>query len=178
MGVDASATVKAVQESVVTLLGLVDQAARVQGADVEDLHDEAQKTVLMMIAGIVMADEKYADGEKAFISLLVDWSSKPGGEMRYLEEYAKAWEAASLQVPRFFELAAEYDKRHGTDLARGMIREIQLIGNTTSMSDGEYEAMEQELVHRYVVFLEAFMKAWNAEATGAGDKPAQGWENV
>src|ERR1022692_1935533 len=102
-------TTKAVQESVVNLLELVDKSARaLSPQQIEVLHDETQTTVLMFIAAIVLADKKYEAGEQAFIRMLVDWSQKPGGEIRYLNEYAERWKTESLQVPRFFNAAVQH----------------------------------------------------------------------
>lgn len=89
MSDNPNSVVQAVQESVVNLLELVSQAAREQNVqEVEALCDEAQRTVLMLIAAIVLADNKYTAGEQAFVNQLVDASQKSGGEARYLNEYS------------------------------------------------------------------------------------------
>ncbi|MCU0784618.1 MAG: hypothetical protein MUF81_11370, partial [Verrucomicrobia bacterium] len=164
MSDNSNPTVRAVQESVMNLLELVEQAARGQDAqEVEALCEEAQQTVLKMIAAIVLADKKYAAGEQAFLNVLVDWSKKPGGELRYLNEYAEGWKVASMQVPRFFQAAADHDTRQHTELARGIMREMQLIGNNTCVSDGHFESSEHEVVRNYILFLEEYLEAWRAE---------------
>jgi tellurite resistance protein len=179
MSYDTNAIVKAVQESVKNLLELVEQATRGRSAEeIEGLKEEARKTVFMMIAAIVLADEKYADGERAFLNLLVDWSQKPGGEMRYLNEYAGAWKTACIQVPRFFQAGVDHDRRVHTELARGMIREMELIGNNTCVSDGQFEATEHEVVRKYMVLLEEFLAAGSAQQGALKDNAADGWTSV
>lgn len=172
-------TVQAVQDSVVNLLELVEQAARGQSAqEVDDLREEAQKTVLMLIAAIVLADNKYDAGEQAFVNLLVDWSKKSGGDARYLNEYAERWKAASMQVPRFFQAGADHDTRHHTDLARAMMREMQMIGNNTCVSDGHFDAFEHEMVRNYILFLEEYLAAWQAQQVTPTKETAEGWSSV
>ena len=179
MSDDTNAIVKSVQESMRNLLELVEQATRGQSAEeIEGLKEEARKTVFMMIAAIVMADEKYADGERAFLNLLVDWRQRPGGEMRYLNEHAGAWRTACIQVPRFSHAGADHDRRLHTELARGMIREMELIGNNTCVSDGQFEATEHEVVRNYMLLLEEFLAAGSTRHGPLRDNAADGWTNV
>jgi hypothetical protein len=58
-----------------------------------------------------------------------------------------------------------------------MLREIQLIGNNVCISDGSFEAVEHETVKRYLVFLEEFMLAWDAQAKTRESAP-NGWSSV
>lgn len=175
----SKATMAAVQESVLNLLEVVDQAARGQSeAECEGLRHEAQKVVLSMIAAIVTSDSKYDVGEQAFLNLLVDSSQKAGGETRYLNEYAERWKTASMQVPRFFQAAADHDVRQRTELARAMMRELQLIGNNTCVSDGHFEAGEHEIVRNYILFLEEYLAAWQAQNRTATKGSAEGWSSV
>jgi hypothetical protein len=179
MSNDTEAIVKAVQGSIGNLLGLVEQATRERSAEeIESFKEEARKTVFMMIAAIVLADEKYVDGERAFINLLVDWNKRPGGEMPYLREYAGAWKTTCLQVPRFFQAGVAHDRRLHTELARGMMRELELIGNSTCVSDGQFEATEHELVRNYMELLEGFLAAGSARQEALGDAAAEGWSSV
>lgn len=174
-------TVQAVQESVVNLLELAEQAARGLGVqETTALGEEVHKTVLMLIAAIVVSDGKYTAGEKAFINVLVDWSQKPGGEARYLNEYAEQWRSACMQVPDFFQTAVHHDLRHQTQLARAMMRELQLVGNNTCVSDGEFEATEHAFVRNYICFLEEYVAALHAQnLPGEKEKDAtEGWSSV
>ncbi len=179
MSDDTNAIVRAVQESVRTLLELVEQAARERTAEeIESLKEEARKTVFMMIAAIVLADQKYADGERAFLNLLVDWSQRPGGEMRYLNEYAGAWKTACIEVPLFFQVGVDHDRRLHTDLARGMMRALELIGNNTCVSDGQFEATEHEVVRNFMQLLERFLAAGSAQSEALRANAAGGWASV
>jgi tellurite resistance protein len=179
MSDNSNLTVRAVQESVLNLLELVEQAARGQNPqEVEALCDEAQQTVLKMIAAIVLADKKYDAGEQAFLNLLVDWRKKPGGEMQYVNEFAEGWRVASMQVPYFFQAAADHDTRQHTELARAIMREIQLIGNNTCVSDGQFEATEHEVVRNYILFLEEYLEAWRAEQGAPAKDLTEGWKSV
>jgi tellurite resistance protein len=179
MSYDTNAIVKAVQDSMNNLLELIEQATRGRSTEeIAGLKEEARKTVFMMIAAIVLADEKYADGERAFLNLLVDWNRQPGGEMRYLNDYAGAWKMACIHVPRFFRAGVDHDRRVHTDLARGMIREMELIGNNTCVSDGKFEATEHEVVQKYMVLLEEFLAASSAQQGALRRNEADGWTSV
>ncbi len=160
----ANAAVHAVQDSVQNLFEAVDQAARGKSAEeLAELHDEIQRLVLMMMAAIVLADSQYDAAEKAFMNLLVDSSKKAGGESRFLEEYAERWKTASMRVPQFFQAAVEHDLRCHTDLAREMIRQIQFIGNTVCITDGDFNPSEHNVVQNYILFLREYLKAWRLQ---------------
>lgn len=179
MNYDTNAIVKAVQDSVTGLLGMVDHAACGHPAEhMGRLKGEVHRTVMMMIAAIVLADEKYAEGERAFVNLLVDWSGHPGGEMQCLKDQAGAWKTASLEVPEFFTAAAEHDRRQHTELAQAMMREIQLIGDNACISDGHFEATEHAIVKRYIAFLQEFLADWNSRHGPFSDTAADGWASV
>jgi hypothetical protein len=169
----------AVQESLLNLIELVEQAARTQSeTDVEVFREEARKTTLMIIATIVLADNKYDAGEEAFVRLLVDASQKDDDVMNYLKGYAEKWKAASLCVPRFFQLALEHDAVHQTDLGRRIIREIHIIGNYTCVSGGCFEANEHEIIRSYILFLEEYLSAWRAQHQGQKTQIAHGWTSI
>jgi hypothetical protein len=169
MNVDENAIVFAVQSAFMDLLELVERVAHGDGAEgSEALSGEAQRTVLMLIAAIVVSDHKYKSGEQAFLKLLVDWQDKPGGEVRYINQYATEWKVASEQVPRFFHAAAQHDARHGTGNARAMLRAIQLIGNNACISDGCFEPVEHETVKHYVAFLEDFIESLERQVRPTG----------
>jgi hypothetical protein len=171
-------TVFAVQAAIENLLELIERAGRgFASEEIGQLGEEAQKTVLMLIAAIVLSDQKYKPGEQAFLRLLVDLRDKPGGEIRCLNEYAAEWGEASMKVPHFFEVAVRHDTRHETDIARAMLREIQLIGNNACISDGSFESVEHETVKGYLAFLEEFILTWNVQAKNKC-QPLGGWLSV
>ena len=167
MDAEENLTVKAAQGAFIDLLELAELAAQGDGPEgSEALREEAQTTVLMLIAAIVLADGEYDPGEQEFIRLLVDWRGKPGGEISYLNDYASRWESASMEVPRFYRAAVQRDAREGTGIAWRMRCRIQLIGNYASISDGKFVPSERETVARYVAFLEEFADGSRARAPG------------
>ena len=158
MNSDPNAAVQAVQDNILNLLDLVEQASRSDaGEDSVALASEAHQTILQLIAAIVLSDGEYTVGEQAFIQALLDVSDKPGGEIAYLNEYAEAWKTTTLTVPRFFKAAVRHDARCHTKIARALLREIQLIGNNSSITDGKFGSCEHKVVHNYILFLEEFM---------------------
>jgi hypothetical protein len=160
MDAEENLTAKAAQGAFEELLDLAALAAQGNESDGgEAFRGEAQSTVLMLIAAVVLADGQYDPGEQEFIRLLVDWSDKPGGEVRYLNDYASRWETASREVPRFYRAAVRRDAGESMDIAWRMRCMIQLIGNYASISDGKFVPSEQEMVSRYVAFLEEFADA-------------------
>lgn len=175
MIVNNNETVRAAQEAFMDVLELAEQAAQGAGSEgSEALRGEAQATVLMLIAGIMLADGKYDPQEQEFIRLLVDLRDKPGGEVSYLNEYAARWAKAAMEVPRFFQAAVRRDAGEGTDIARPMLRRIQLIGNYASICDGKFSVAEQETVKRYVAFLEDFIEAWGEVKLAEGEDRVPG----
>jgi hypothetical protein len=154
-------TVKAAQEAFEELLELAELGAHGDGPEErEAFREEAQATALMLIAAVILADGQYDPGEQEFIRLLVDLSDKPGGEIRYLNDYASRWERASREIPGFYRAAVERDVRNGTEIAWKMRCRIQLIGNCASISDGKFVPSERETVSLYVGFLEEFADTW------------------
>lgn len=179
MSENPNSVVQAVQESVVNLLELVSQAACEQnGQELEALREDAKTTVLMLIAALVLADDKYAAGERAFVNQLVGANQKSGGAARYLNEYAERWETAAMQVPRFFQAGIDHDNRYHTELAQGMIREIQFVGNNACVIDGHYEATENRVVRNYISFLELYLAEWRAQNAAPPKEAAEGWSSV
>ena len=145
----------AVQSAVLDLLESVDQISQNDNPErQEELRQEVQKTVLMLIAAIVLANRQYDPARWPFLSILIDWRDLPGGEVRYLNEYATRWVEASKSVPQFYYAALQYDLGHHTGIARGMLRQVQLIGNTVCASDGSVSSMEMGTVKDYIEFLE------------------------
>jgi hypothetical protein len=125
----------------------------------EELQQEVQKTVLMFIAAIVLANRQFEPSKWPFLSILVDWRDLPGGEVRYLNEYATRWVESSKSAPKFFDAAIQFDSNNHTSIARAMLRRIQLIGNTVSASDGNVSPAELGTVSDYIAFLENKMFA-------------------
>ncbi len=153
-----------VQTAVLDLLELVDHISQDENPEKqEELRQEVQKTVLMLIAAVILANRQYEPTRWSFLSNLVDWRDLPGGEVRYLNEYATRWVEASKSAPQFFETAIQYDSNHHTGIARGMLRQIQLIGNTICGSDGSVSAMELATVKHYIEFLEEKIHALTSQ---------------
>ena len=171
--------VKAVQDSVLNLLDLLEQSMRTEGrSDLEALNSEIQQIVLKFIAAIVLSDAKYTAGEQAFVRALIDCRDKPGGEISYLNEYAESWKMCAQQIPEFFRVAVEHDKRHKTEFARGMLRELQLIGNNASVSDGVFAATEHQTVQSYLHSLESFLISQPQTNENVGESKADGWTSL
>ncbi len=208
MQIHPEETVRAAQAAFMDLLEQAELAAAHGGPnEVQELREDAQKTVLRLIAAVMLADGSYDPGEREFIRLLVNWKDKPGGEMRYLNEYASEWAVKAREVPRFFKAAARRDANDGSDIAKTMLRRIQLIGNYASISDGKFEPSERQTVRDYVAFLENYIESPHgerlkfseeqsrggleksltlepegvrapAQSGGAEDAAAEGWANV
>jgi len=143
----------AVQSAVMELIDLVESLSRVK-MEQEALRKEMEGTVLKFVAAIVLADGEYRDGERDFIALFVDSKALPGGEYRYLNEYAAKWAETSTQLPDFFHAAIRYDSANKTGIARAIVRNVQLIGNNVCASDGTCGTLERGIVQDYVVLLE------------------------
>ena len=165
----------AVQSAFLELLELIDRIAQGdQPEKPETLRHEAQKTILMFMAAIILSNREYNPTQRSFLSLLVDCQDMPGGEARYLNEYAVKWIEASKQIPQFFEAALQHDSQEKTEIARAMLRQIQLIGNNVCASDGNVCAAERAAVRSYLMFLENLLE----ERKALADSEAQMQESV
>lgn len=164
MSMDEKETVEAAQTAFIDLLELAEVAAEGDSSvESQALREEAQSTVLMLIAAVMLADGQYDEGEQEFVRLLVDSRDKAGGEISYLNDYAARWTKASMEVPGFYCAAVRRDARDRTDIAWKMRCRIQIIGNYVSISDGKFAASERETVRRYVAFLEDYADAWGEQ---------------
>jgi tellurite resistance protein len=164
MSINEKETVEAAQAAFVDLLELAELAAEGDSSvESQALREEAQSTVLMLIAAVMLADGQYDEGEQEFIRLLVDSRDKAGGEVSYLNDYAARWTRASMEVPGFYCAAVRRDSRDGTDIAWKMRCRIQIIGNYASIADGKFVASERDTVRRYVAFLEDYADAWREQ---------------
>ena len=171
MDTENNNSVWAVQEGYLNLLELVDSIAVRE--DRGFLRAEVQKTVLMLTAALIMVDGKYNDGEQALIRHLVDYSDKPGGELRYLNEYASLWEVESKAIPHFIHAAVRCDR----DIARSMLCEIQSIGNNVCVSGRNYQKKQREIIMNYMALLEAFIDRVELEATSQLCEERKPWES-
>ncbi|MEI6606815.1 MAG: AAA family ATPase [Verrucomicrobiota bacterium] len=140
----------AVREAIVNLMELVDTVASVATENIKILRDDAQNTVRMLTAAIILSDGKYDAAEKVFIRHLALFSEKPSEEMNFLNEYAEVWSAKSKEIPSFFHAAIQ----RNTDTARLMLCELQRIGDYVSISDGKFQTSERKIVAKYIEFLE------------------------
>ncbi len=158
-------TIFAVQAAVVELLDLAASLDPNADSDSrEELIQDAEQTVLRFIAGIVLADRDYSLEEQEFLAILVNAKEKPGGIIRYLNEFAAQWREASSRAPVFFQRAVRHDIANGTSIARSMIREIQLVGNNICVCDARFRKQEQSIVHDYVSTLATFLDSATAAA--------------
>lgn len=157
---NSDGNVWAVREACESLFELVDSVQQVRlTVSREELRADAQKTVLMMTAAIIMADGKYDASEQVFIQNLVNLSDMPRGELRFLNEYASLWSIKSKDIPCFFQAAIILN----SNIARSMLCEIQRIGNYVSICDGALRPSKRKIVAQYVEFLENSIMEHEAE---------------
>jgi uncharacterized tellurite resistance protein B-like protein len=155
----------AVQSAVLDLLDLIEfMTPHAEPSTRETFGQEAQKTILMMIAAIIVANRGNTSTNSTFLSSLIDCRDLPGGEVRYLNEYAARWNEAANQIPHFFEAAVQYDSVHKTGIARSMLQHVQLIGNNACASDGKIAGAEHGIVQDYIIRLEQFLESGKSTA--------------
>ncbi len=169
-GHDPNTFVVAVQSAFLELLELTGEITREDNPEKqESFREEAEKTILMFIAAIVLASREYRPEERSFLSLLVNWQDKPGGEARYLNEYATRWAETAKHVPQFFAAAVRHDLAHESNIARAMLCQIQFIGNNACVADGNASGARRDVVREYVVLLEDFLELQLAQAATVDD---------
>lgn len=137
------------------------------------LQREAHDTLLALVAHLLTADGQYDKKEQVFFNALVDVGLKPNRELAILREETERWRTIENKIPEFFRTAVAFDLKHGEETARGIMREIQLIGNNTSVSDDEMAVSESEVVWRYLRVLDEYLEresgdkaAWNEPERG------------
>jgi len=166
MNHDPKTFVAVVQSAFLELLELTEEVAEHNSPESKEaFRDEAEKTILMFIAAIVLASREYTPEAHSFLSLLVNSQDKPGGETRYLNEYAARWQNAHNVVPQFFAAAVHHDSIHDTNIARAILCQIQLIGNNTCVADGNAYGAKRDLVRDYLVLLEDFLELQHAQGS-------------
>lgn len=95
--------------------------------------------------------------ESAFLRLLIDFEERPNAELAYLRQYSERWQQMDKKVPEFFRVAVESDAKNKTDTARGIMREIQFIGNNCAVTDTRFAGSEVTIIRRYLRFLEEYL---------------------
>lgn len=159
MNDDASIAAAVIREALGNILELVrESAAAAPESDLNKLCDEVNTTVLALIAHLITVDGTYDPGEQRFLVQLVDFGHRPNAEPGFLREHSELWRRLERTVPEFFRLAIGYDMKSGTDTARGMMREIQIIANNCSVTDMQFVAVEKQVIKRYLRFLEEHLE--------------------
>jgi hypothetical protein len=157
-------TVWAVREAYLNLLELVDTASQDSEAESrKSLREEAEQTVLMFAAAVILADGKYDPREQEFVRLFTNISGGTGKELTHLNEFARKWVEAATRIPAFFHAALKHDMKYGTSLAQMMMGELQFIGNNVSISDKRFRAAEVKIVNSYLNLLETFVANYMKE---------------
>ena len=163
-------TVWAVREAYLNLLEFVDTASQDSGPESRKrLREEAEQTVLMFAAAVILADGQYDPREQEFVRLFTNITGGTAKELTYLNEYAGKWAGPAARIPDFFQVARKHDVKFGTSLAQSIMGELQFIGNNVSISDKRFRAAEIKVVNSYLHLLETFV---------ANFKTAEGDENV
>ena len=166
MNINPDSIVFSIQSSVIDLFESIEHVTTDEGSEKQqELKDEAQRIILMLIAAIVLEKGNYDSERWSFLSNFINWQDLPGGEIRYLNEYASRWsEGASNKIPEFFEKAVQYDLRCNTAITRSMLRHIQSIGNTICAADGTAKITEQGIVRKYIALLEERVQTVTSQA--------------
>lgn len=170
-----SSTVSAIQASVLNVFELLGEVT--VGNELEELKGEMHKTMLAMIAAIILSDGKYDVDEEAFLKLLVQWE-EPQTSAAFLRDYEAIWKSISFKAPKFFQAAVEHDGRCQTAIAQAILREVQLIGNNACVSNGQFASCEHKLINEYLTFLEEFNRAWHAKPSISDTQKVEGWTSV
>ena len=152
---DALIAATVVKDAVANIIEYVEAAsASLPGSDVDEFRREVNETVLAFIAHLIAADGVYDPRERAFLKLLVDFSQEPNAELDYLRRYTERWRKLEQHVPEFFRAAVESDVKNKTETARGIMQEIQIIGNNCSVTDHHFADVEKKVIRRYLRFLD------------------------
>jgi len=69
------------------------------------------------------------------------------------------------QVPRFFRTAVQYDETRKTETAPAMMRELQIVGNNTCVSDKRFASTEGVIVRHYLTLLDAYIATGEPQDT-------------
>ncbi len=142
----------AVQSAYVDLLDAISRSASSQSdLDVGTLQLDAEKFIVAMVASLTLVDGHVTQEEADFLCKLLNISDRPGGAIRYVNEYACRWPMIRKSVPQFFSFAVKHDP----EAAREMLLMIQIIGNNLSITDAHFATSERQFVRDCIAQLEA-----------------------
>jgi len=94
----------------------------------------------------------------------MDFGQEPNAELSFLRNYTERWRVLEKNVPEFFRIAVDYDVKNKTETARGIMREIQLIGTNCSVTERGLADNEIKIIRRYLRVLDDYLE----EKTNSG----------
>jgi hypothetical protein len=95
----------------------------------------------------------------------VELGQEPNADLAFLRKYTERWRVMENTVPSFFRMVADCDLKNKTDAARGIMREIQLIGNNCSVTDQHFADSEMKLIRRYLRLLDDYLETRTGDRT-------------
>lgn len=147
-------TVRTIQWAIQDLIDLALAAApNANQSERSEIEDEVHSTMLSLMAAVILAHPRFADGEQAFLQIILNRPAPYITNERVVNEYGSRWSALASQMPAFLKRAVEADLRNGTHSASAMLPLIQTIGNNVAITDGKFRAPERHLVSAYIANL-------------------------
>jgi hypothetical protein len=133
------------------------EAIRSTGGSEEEVREkcaEAERFVMSLLGHIVAKDLTLAPEEASLLGELLDCGRPVGDCLAYAATCSAEWKDPQM-LPQFFKTAAALPDH---EIARRMLRAIQLIGNNAAAVDGKVMRAENEYVRRCVARLEGHLQ--------------------
>lgn len=153
MSHNIDAVAQAVKAAATNVFGIIQHTAADRTTEERaQLEEEAQQTILALVAAILSADGMIAPEEEDFVRLLI----KPSGTDRahdYISQYAEKWLETSSVLPRFIEGALRFDEVQKTGNALSIIWQFESLAKATSACDGNSSPEELQIAQRFIDLL-------------------------
>lgn len=120
--------------------------------------DEAQDTILTLIAAVLAADGLTKDRELAFAKLITRGLENADKCRSYIEEYALRWPQIADRTPRYFAAIVKYDVDNKSTISREVIRELHNVMECAAAADGEICTRETGIVGSHLERADALFR--------------------
>lgn len=144
---------QAVKSAATNVLNIIRHTAAGRTAEeCAQLEEEAQQTILALVAAILSADGVIASQEEDFVGLLIQLPDTDQTHS-YISEYTEKWVSASRALPKFIECALLFDEANKSRNALSIIEQFECLAKATSACDDSSSPAEIEVSQRFINLL-------------------------
>jgi hypothetical protein len=145
----AQRSATAITDAVAQVMSESDDLARAAA------FEEAQETILALIAAVIAADGATTYHEFIFASLITKDLRDPMRCRAYLTDCAARWTTISQTTPRFLTEVIRYDEKNSSSLCREILEELKNLVHYTAAVDGEISHLEMRVAEGLIARADA-----------------------